>query len=127
MVCVLLRKESAPGVNESAPGDSETSGPVPLKVKVDDYDGALNPFASEDEDTTGDTTGILPSSTAPPIAATAYSCTSVNVKRKKAKSLKKRRAPDPPVIASAKEGSATSDIIANQPCASSSNPGSTKA
>ncbi|KAG8194333.1 hypothetical protein JTE90_029207 [Oedothorax gibbosus] len=103
--------------NESAPGDSETSGPVPLTVKVDDYDEALNPFASEDEETAGGTAGNVSSSPAQPIAATAYSCTSVNVKTKKAKSSKKRRAPDPPVVES------TSDIIANQPGASSSNHG----
>ncbi|KAG8194336.1 hypothetical protein JTE90_029209 [Oedothorax gibbosus] len=89
--------------SESAPGDSEISGPVPLTVKVDDYDEALNPFASEDEEAPGDNTGNLPSNPAQPFA---YSSTSVNVKRKNAKSLKKRRAPDLPVIESTKEGSA---------------------
>ncbi|KAG8178749.1 hypothetical protein JTE90_003471 [Oedothorax gibbosus] len=97
----------------------EASGPVPVAVKVDDYDEALNPFASEDEEATGDNTGNLPSNPAQP---TAYSSTSVKVKRKAAKSLKKRRAPDPPVIESTKEGSAISDFKSNQPYAGSSYP-----
>ncbi|KAG8185267.1 hypothetical protein JTE90_023880 [Oedothorax gibbosus] len=85
---------------ESAPGTFETADPVPLTYKVEDYDKALNPFASEDKEASGDTTEKRQSSLAQLTAATIDGRSSLNVSAKgerKSKSSKKRRAPDPPV------------------------------
>ncbi|KAG8195217.1 hypothetical protein JTE90_027958 [Oedothorax gibbosus] len=107
---------------ESAPRASETSGSVPVIYKAEDYDEALNPFASEDEENIDDTAGDL-SSLAQLTVATidGSSLNMASKKREKAKSLKKRRAPDPPVIES--KDSVSSEIKSNQPCASSCHPG----
>ncbi|KAG8193546.1 hypothetical protein JTE90_003755 [Oedothorax gibbosus] len=107
---------------ESAPGASKTLGSLPIIYKVKDYDEALNRFASEDEEATGDTTGKQ-SSLAQPTAATIDGCSSLNVSSKgknKGKSSKKRHAPDPPGIES--KDSAYSDIKSNQSKASSFHP-----
>ncbi|KAG8185259.1 hypothetical protein JTE90_023872 [Oedothorax gibbosus] len=127
-----MKKYRAPGPpvilsivknEESAPKVSEISGSVPVIYKAEDYDEALNPFASEDEENIDDTAGNL-SSLAQLTVATTDGSSSANVaskNRKKVKSLKKRRAPEPPVIES--KDSVSSDIKSNQPCASSCHPG----
>ncbi|KAG8185224.1 hypothetical protein JTE90_002753 [Oedothorax gibbosus] len=123
-VCIMPNAESSPAA-------SETLGLVPLMDKVHEYDESLNPFTSVDEGNTEDATENSPSQLKIATINSSSSLNAVLKERKKGKTIKKRRAPDPPKIETCvpNEESVSGDsrdIRPNESCESSSHPGATK-